>query len=228
MTPMIVLVHGAWHGPWCWGPLAEELGDLRVETVDLPSAGPDPKALGDLNADVAAIKAVVSAIEGPVLVVAHSYGGAPTTQAGTELPNVVGIVYVAAFQIDAGDSLASAAGGAPPDWWAINEAEGYVDPLRPEEIFYGDVDAAQTAASIAKLTHHSLAAFVQPITAAAWHTVPSTYVICEQDQAIPLFAQEAMAQRAKRVVRMATAHSPFLSKPAELAGILRAELAAYS
>lgn len=224
MTPTIVLVHGAWHGPWCWRRLIDELADQQVETVALPSAGPDPATLGDLHDDAAAVRSVVSAIEGPVLVVAHSYGGAPVTQGVSDLPNVVGLVYVAAFQLDVGDSLAGVGGSVTPDCWDVHEAEGYVDALRPEEIFYGGVDAAETAAAIARLTHHSLVAFGQPLTAAAWRTVPSTYVVCEQDQAIPVFAQEAMAQRSNRVVRMATAHSPFLSHPGELAGIIRAEL----
>jgi pimeloyl-ACP methyl ester carboxylesterase len=225
-SPTLVLVHGAWHGPWAWDRLVEELPDVDTRTVSLPSVGPDPAALGDLHADAEAIRSVVAGIAGPVVVCAHSYGGAPATEAAADLPNVIGLVYLCAFQLDIGESLGSAAGGAPPEWWDVHAAEGYVDPLRPDEIFYGDVDEATTRASIGRLGHQSLVALGQSLTRAAWRTIPSTYVVCEQDQAIPVFAQEAMAQRAKRVLRMPTSHSPFLSRPAQLAGVLRVELAA--
>ncbi|WP_219417275.1 alpha/beta hydrolase [Pseudonocardia nigra] len=224
-SPTLVLVHGAWHGPWAWDRLVEELSDVDVRTVALPSVGADPAALGDLRADAAAVRSVVAGIDGPVLVCAHSYGGAPVTEGVADLPNVVGLVYLCAFQLEIGDSLLSSVGGRPPEWWDVHEAEGYVDALRPREIFYGDVDEAAADAAIAQLGHQSLAALGQPLTRAAWHAVPSTYVICEQDRAIPVFAQKAMAQRAKRVLRMSASHSPFLSHPAQLAGVLRAELA---
>ena len=68
---------------------------------------------------------------------------------------------------------------------------------------------------------HSWAAFEQPLTQAAWRSVPSTHVVCEDDHALPLFAQEAVSQRAGSALRMPAGHSPFLSHPAELAGTLR-------
>jgi pimeloyl-ACP methyl ester carboxylesterase len=231
MTPQcpsgltLVLVHGAWHGPWVWERLVAELDDVPTRTVDLPSVGPDPARLGDLHADATAIREVAAGIDGPVVVCAHSYGGAPATEGVADLGNVVGLVYLCAFQLDVGDSLASTVGGEPPDWWDMHPDEGYVDALRPAEIFYADVDVITTATSIGRLGHQSLTALGQPLTTAAWHTVPSTYVICEQDRAIPVAAQEAMSRRAKNVLRMASSHSPFLSHPAALAGILRAELA---
>ncbi|MHA6795746.1 alpha/beta hydrolase [Pseudonocardia bannensis] len=224
--PTLVLVHGAWHGPWAWDRLVDELAGVEVRRVALPSVGPDPAALGDLYADAVAVRSVVAGIDGPVVVCAHSYGGAPVTEGVADLPNVAGLVYVCAFQLDVGDSLAAAVGGAPPDWWDVHEAEGYVDTLRPREIFYADVDEAAAEASIAQLGHQSLVALGQPLTKAAWRGIPSTYVVCEQDNAIPVIAQEAMAQHSKRVLRLPTSHSPFLSRPAELAQILRAELSA--
>ncbi|WP_214368955.1 alpha/beta hydrolase [Pseudonocardia sp. H11422] len=224
--PTLVLVHGAWHGPWCWDRLVDELTGVEVRTVALPSVGPDPAALGDLYADAEAVRSVVAGIDGPVVVCAHSYGGAPVTEGVAGLGNVAGLVYLCAFQLDVGDSLASTVGGAPPDWWDVHAAEGYVDALRPREIFYADVDEATARASIAQLGHQSIVALGQPLTKAAWRTVPSTYVVCDQDNAIPVVAQEAMAQRSKRVLRLPASHSPFLSRPTELAKILRAELSA--
>ncbi|MEU8006493.1 alpha/beta hydrolase [Catellatospora sp. NPDC049111] len=80
-TPSLLLVHGAWHGPWAWQQLIDQLSDLDVHTVALPTSGDDPATLGDLYDDAAAVNAAVAAISGPVVVVAHSYGGAPVTQA---------------------------------------------------------------------------------------------------------------------------------------------------
>jgi pimeloyl-ACP methyl ester carboxylesterase len=224
-TPALVLVHGAWHGPWCWDQLVTELAGIDVHTVGLPSAGPDPAALGDLYDDAAAVRATVSAIDGPVVVCAHSYGGLPVTEGTADLPQVVGLIYLCAFQLDVGEAL-STGRPQPPAWWDVNEAAGYVDARSPREIFYADVDEATTLATLPRLGHQSLRALNQPLTRAAWRTVPSTYVVCEDDQAIPAVAQEAMAQRSQRVLRMPTSHSPFLSRPAELAALLRAELAA--
>jgi pimeloyl-ACP methyl ester carboxylesterase len=220
----VLLVHGAWHGPWMWGALVREMPDVDVRTVALPSVGRDPAALGDLHADAAAIRSAAAAIHGPVLVCAHSYGGVPTTEGVADLSNVVGLVYLCAFQLDIGESLASAAGGAP-DWWDVHAAEGYVDAQRPLEIFYADVDEALARDAIMRLGHQSLVAFGQQVTRAAWRTIPSTYIVCEHDMAVPVAAQETMARRAGRVLRISASHSPFLSRPAQLAGILRAEIA---
>jgi pimeloyl-ACP methyl ester carboxylesterase len=223
--PTLVLVHGAWHGPWAWDAVIQELPDLAIRTVTLPSVGHDPATLGDMHADAAAVRETVTAIEGPVVVVAHSYGGVPTTEGLAGVSQVSRLVYLASFQLDVGESLFGAAGGERAEWWDVHEAEGYFDPLRPAEVFYGDVDEATVRSSIARLGHHSWPAITQPVTRAAWHTVPSTYVVCEKDAAIPLVAQEAMAQRAGQVLRLPTSHSPFLSRPADVASILRAEVA---
>ncbi|MEE6257859.1 alpha/beta hydrolase [Plantactinospora sonchi] len=230
-VPSLLLVHGAWHGPWAWQPLIEQLADIDVHTVTLPSSGHDPAALGDLYEDAAVVKAAVAAINGPVTVVAHSYGGAPVTEALDAADNVRRIVYLAAFQLDVGDSLFSSAGGVAPPWWEVHEdatlkAGGYIRALRPLETFYGDVDPETAEEAVSRLGLQSSASTEQPVTRAAWHTIPSTYIVCEADNALPPFAQEIMAKRAERVRRMNSAHSPFLSQPAELAALIRAELSA--
>lgn len=224
-APTLLLVHGAWHGPWMWRLLVEELADIDVRTVALPSAGPDAAVLGDLRADAEVVRAAASVVDGPVVVCAHSYGGQPVSEGVAGLSNVVGLVYLCAFQLDIGESLLGAVGGAAPDWWDVHEADGYVDALRPGEVFYADVHPDKARSAADRLGHHSLAAFGQPLLRAAWRTIPSTYVVCERDAAIPVGAQEAMSERARRVLRMPTSHSPFLSRPAQLAGVLRAELA---
>ncbi|MFG1866821.1 alpha/beta hydrolase [Micromonospora arborensis] len=229
--PSLLLVHGAWHGPSVWQSLVEQFPDIDIHTVALPSVGNDPTALGDLYDDAAVVKAAVAAIDGPVVVVAHSYGGAPVTEALADADNVRRIVYLAAFQPDIGDSLFSTAGGVAPPWWEVHEradlkGKGHIVPSQPREVFYGDVDPEIAEQAVARLGLQSWASTQQPLTAAAWRTIPSTYIICEADNALPPFAQELMAKRAERVLRMNSSHSPFLSQPAELAALIRAELSA--
>jgi pimeloyl-ACP methyl ester carboxylesterase len=203
---------------------------MEIRAVALPSSGPDPAALGDMYADAELIRETVGAIDGPVVVVSHSYGGVPTTEALAGVSQVRRLVYLSSFQLDIGDSLVTAAGSlfgaGRPDWWDLHEAEGYLDALRAEEIFFGGVDEATTREAVARLGHLSWPAINQPLTGAAWHTIPSTYVVCEQDAAIPVPAQEAMAQRSQRVLRLATSHSGCLLGAADLAAILKDEVGA--
>ena len=219
MTPTLVLVHGAWHGSWCWEPLADALGDVPIRTIDLPSAGDNPATLGDLYADAVAVRSALSSIGGPAVVLGHPYSGVVITEAVTADSGVAHLIYLCAFLLDEGESLAGAVGGTVPPWQAVRG--DHVLVKTPAAIFYNDVSPELTARSVARVSAHSLAAFEQPLTNAGWKVVPSTYVICEQDQAIPPSAQEAMAQRAGEVLRMDTWHSPFPSQPEALVGLLR-------
>ncbi|MGW6447456.1 alpha/beta fold hydrolase [Lentzea sp. NPDC055074] len=209
--PALLLVHGAWHGSWCWEPLRTLLESTgwRVDTVDLPSVAPHGAPRYGMHDDAQAIR---DTIDGPTVIVAHSYGGIPATQAAT--PDVQHLVYVAACMPDVGDSLLGMVGGTPPPWWRAEE--DVVHALTPETIFFNDVENPPTE----KLLPQSRRAFTDQLTAAAWHRTPSTYVISEKDNAIPPQAQEAMAGRARAAERLDAGHSPFLSCPRELAAII--------
>jgi pimeloyl-ACP methyl ester carboxylesterase len=91
---------------------------------------------------------------------------------------------------------------------------------RPTDVFYNDVEPRVAAWAQNRLLPTTFAAFTEPLTAAAWRNIPSTYITCERDQALPLHAQEAMAQRAESVQRLSAGHSPMLSRPSELAEII--------
>jgi pimeloyl-ACP methyl ester carboxylesterase len=222
----IVLVHGAWHGPWAWskvaGPLRERGFDVHL--VDLPSSGPDPSALGDLYADAAAVREVLDGIDGKALVVAHSYGGVAVTEGAAGAGNVSHIVYLTAFMLDEGESLFAMVGGVEPDWWIKDDEELSLMPGRPEEIFYNDCSPEDATDAASRLEPQSLPAIKQPVRSVAWRDVPTTYVICDRDNAIPVFAQEQFSQRAGDVRRMDASHSPFLSRADEVVAII-AELA---
>ncbi|WP_326570118.1 alpha/beta hydrolase [Actinacidiphila glaucinigra] len=229
--PTLVLVHGAWHGTWCWQPLVEHLPDLDVRTVALPSSGQDPAVLGGLYDDAEAVAKAIAAVGGPTVVVGHSYGGCPVTEAAAAAGDVERVIYLSALMQDAGDSVLSLVGGVHPPYWDVHEehqgqaGHGYFEAAQASDVLYSDVEPHLAQQAAAKLGRQSLASVTQPLTQAAWRTVPSTYILCEQDLAIPLPLQEAMATRAQRTVRLRSGHSPFLSQPAELARILRHELA---
>lgn len=111
-TPLL-LVHGAWHGSWCWGRLSVALGEAGFETytVDLPSHGEDTSTLGGLHEDATIIREALSGLPDRTVVVAHSYGGAPVAEGAADAPNVGHLVYLTAFMLDEGESVLGAAGG---------------------------------------------------------------------------------------------------------------------
>jgi len=150
-------------------------------------------------------------------VVAHSYGGLPVSEgAGGQVTH---LVYLCAFMLDAGESLLAAAGGTPPPWWEVHER--HIVARTPEAVFYNDLDPATAASAAGRLGLLSRAATETPLTRAAWHDIPSTYVVCDRDAAIPSFAQEAMAQRAGTVVHLDAGHSAAMSQPQEVASVVR-------
>ncbi|HEY6492832.1 MAG TPA: alpha/beta hydrolase [Trebonia sp.] len=227
--PTVVIVHGAWHTPAHFESFIKSIADIDVRTVRLPSSGPDISALGDMRDDAAEVRKVVSAIDGPVLVLAHSYGGVPVTEAlGPASENVKRITYLASFPLDVGESMVSVAtqGGTlphPPNW-DVHKDEGYILVKDPAFHFYDDVEPALAQKALDDLTYQSWSSQIQPLTNAAWREIPSTYVITDQDRILPIFAQEMFSQRTTDVRHIDSSHSPFLSRPAELAAILREEI----
>src|SRR3954447_5826138 len=109
MTATIVLVHGAWHGAWCWERLTPLLDGAGVPSVavDLPGHGADPGPFTDMHGDADRVRDVLDGIDGDVVLVGHSYGGIVITDIGTH-PNVRHLVYVAAFAIDADETAGNA------------------------------------------------------------------------------------------------------------------------
>jgi pimeloyl-ACP methyl ester carboxylesterase len=215
--PDLLLVHGAWHGAWAWEPLWRRLVDegWTVRTVDLPSSG----STAGLDADVQRVRDLLAAHPVPTLVVGHSYGGIVVSEACAGVDHVVGLGYVCAFLLDVGESLAGAL-PALPDWIEVDGPAGVTRARRPEQVFFADLPGDLAAASAARLQPQSLASFTTPQTQAAWRALPSAYLLCEQDRAIPPSAQEAMSDRAGRVVRLASGHSPFLSQPGGVVAFL--------
>jgi pimeloyl-ACP methyl ester carboxylesterase len=225
--PTILLVHGAWHGAWCWDAVRTllEAKGRTVVAIDLPTVHAPNKAELDLADDAKAVRNAVDAIEGPVVVVAHSYGGVPTTQGLAGAANVAHIVYIAAFALDAGESLLGAVGGVPPTWWMVDGALTTAgnDAEPPQSLFFNDLPDDVATANAARLLAQATKPFSDVVTEVAWKTIPSTYLITERDAVFPLFAQEALSGRAGSTVhRLDTSHSPFLSQPDATADIIDA------
>lgn len=203
--PSLLIVEGAWHKPDHFRPLVEELSGINVHTATLPSIGDDPGVLRDMYADAELIAQAAAAIDGPVVVVAHSYGGIPTTQALRCARNVRRIIHLAAFQLHAGESLISTNRGSLMSWSRLHQQRGigdYVEAMTPMTVFYNDVDTLTARRAASQLGYQSYASMQQQLTETAWKTIPSTYVVCEVDNAIPVAAQELFAKRADDVQRL--------------------------
>ena len=210
----IVLVHGAWHGAWAWDAVVQRLEGCDVVAVDLPSTlSPE----GSFEDDVAVVR---DAIGGePSVLCGHSYGGAVIGAAAAH-DDVVHAVFLCAFALEDGEQLH---GVAPPLRSAIrlDGAVTTIDPALANEAFYADVHPDLAASAITRLRPQSLAAVTSPVGAGAWQAKPSTYVVCTLDQAIEAEDQRAYAARCDVVEEWDCSHSPMLSKPDEVATLLR-------
>jgi hypothetical protein len=213
----VVLIHGAWHGAWCWDAVVHELRHRDVDpvAVELPFSG--------FADDVAAARSVISSVGPDVVVCAHSYGGVVVNEAVVGLTNVDHIVYLAAF-INTGDLSALMSGPLPLLDGIIDLGDEWCrfDPDLAHQIFYGDSDAATVAAITPRLRPMVMEGAV--IAGPGLHTasVPSTYVVCDRDRAIAPQAQYAMAEGSTRVIAWPTDHSPFLTRPGAVADLLQA------
>lgn len=219
-----MFVHGAWHGSWCWEPVRRilETGGIATAAVDNPSVA---QIGSDLHADADHLCDAIDAIDGPVVLVGHSYGGAVISDAGTH-PNVDQLVYLTAFALDEGESVMQNAlvGGEDMRLAEALQFDGdaiTVDAARTVEFFFHDCAPAVAADAVARLRPMSMAAMAGTSRAAAWRTKPVSYVVCTDDRAIPVALQRSCAARLDgEIVEMPTSHSPFLSRPEELARLL--------
>jgi pimeloyl-ACP methyl ester carboxylesterase len=224
----IVLVHGAFHGAWCWERLRRVLDERALPSIaiDLPGHGASTLPLGDLQADAHHVANLLGDIGGDVVLVGHSYGGGVITEAAGHADNVAHLVYVAAICPDVGESVARSVvvenlpRAELNDALIINEGVMTIDPARAQSAFYHDCDPADMAAAIERLGPQLAASLTQPVTVAPWRTVPSTYLLCRQDRAIPAALQSALAQRCDSTVELDASHSPFLSMPGAVADVL--------
>ena len=214
--PNFVLVHGAWADGSSWRGVIEGL-QANGEPVIAPQF-----PLTSLADDVARLRQVLARQAGPTIVVGHSYGGQIITALGTDAPGVVGLVYVAAFALDEGESLGEllAQGPVPPA--LVHQSvddRGFV--WLAEEAF-----TSHFAADVDPVTSKVLFAVQQPIASSifsdvmgvpAWRSLPSWYLVATEDQAIPPPAQQSFAQRmGATTIEVPSSHLAMVSHPKEV------------
>ncbi|MBB5773977.1 pimeloyl-ACP methyl ester carboxylesterase [Nonomuraea jabiensis] len=169
-----------------------------------------------MHDDAAVLAAELASVAGPVVLLGHSYGGIPITEAAAGASNVDRLIYLAAYMPDKGQSMYAIHGLPDPE-----DTSGLF-PLgdEPRVSLYGDLPDAEAEQAVSKLVNQTLRSFAEKVDAAAWRSVPSTYIITEQDKAIPPALQEQMAAQAAEIHRLPGGHSPFLSQPRRLAALI--------
>ena len=232
--PTVVLVHGAFADASGWAGVLRELQRDGL-TVLAP-----PNPLRQLSGDSDAIASFVGAIDGPVLLVGHSYGGAVITRASAELPNVVGLVYLAAFGLDQGETVLSVQEPFPPTMLAQSarptpyEAPGaaggpdlFIDHQLFRETFCADVPADQSEVLFATQRPVAAATLNEPLDRApGWRDKPSWYLVSEHDRTIDPATEFFMAERMGATTEhIDGSHLAFVSRPVAVAAFIMSAVA---
>ncbi|HEY0318049.1 MAG TPA: alpha/beta hydrolase [Solirubrobacterales bacterium] len=219
----VVFVHGACvkDGSWWWHRTAELLAerDVASEAPALPSCGetgePTDAQGPGLVEDVAAVRELLTAGDEPTVVVAHSYGGIVTAEAAAGVDAVRHLLLVSSYLPEVGQSLSSFGGEEPAPFLDI-DPEGGTFTVRPDalaETFLQDCGPEIQRQAAHKTARQSLAVLEQPVQAAAWQDLASTYLVCAEDRGTPVDLQREFAGRADSVVELDAGHHPFLSQP---------------
>ena len=219
-SPNIVLVHGAWADGSCWSEVIEH---LQADGYDV-TAPQFPET--SLAADVARLRHVLSLQDGPTVVAGHSYGGQIMTALGTDAPNAVALVYIAAFGLDEGESI-----GALPQQGPPTPALAHLDidvaglAWLPEEDFVNhfaaDIDPVKAKVMHAVQQPLSATTLTDVMGAPAWKSLPSWYLVATDDQAIPPEAERQFAKRMDATtVEVASGHCAMVSHPDDVVELI--------
>ncbi len=229
-----LLIHGAWHGGWCWDkvvPIMEKAGH-KVEAPDLPGHGEDKTPIQEVSLQAYAdiVCRAVDAQPDKVILVGHSMGGIVITQAAEYRPEKIEtLVYLTAFLPRNGESLFQLSGGDTEALIGSNlsmagDGSCTVKDEVIKEGFYGDCSSEDVARAKSLLVPQAVASFATPVstTEEGFGRIPRVYIECLRDKAISPSVQKRMhtALPCRKVISMNTSHSPFFSAPEELAGHL--------
>ncbi|HEX3458449.1 MAG TPA: alpha/beta hydrolase [Candidatus Baltobacteraceae bacterium] len=219
--PNIVLVHGAWADGSSWSAVIERL-QADGYTVTAPQFG-----MGALANDVARLREVLARQSGPTIVAGHSYGGQIMTALGTDAPNVAGLVYIAAFGLDQGESIGALLGNGPypPALQHLSiDKEGYA--WLPEDDFVNhfaaDVDPVKARVMFAVQQPLAASTLGEVMGVPAWKALRSWFLVAEGDQAIPPDAERLFAKRmGATTVEVASNHVAMVSHPDEAVALIK-------
>jgi pimeloyl-ACP methyl ester carboxylesterase len=232
--PTVVLVHGAFADASSWNGVIERLQAKGI-SVTAPA-----NPLRGIAADSAYLAGVFDQIPGPVLAVGHSYGGAVITNAATGAKNVVGLVYVAAFAPDEGETLGAVEAGSKdsvlngalvprqyPTADGQSATEFYIDPTKAREAFAGDLSDEQAALIAATQRPVAEAAFGEPNGPPAWKHLPSWTVLATDDKAAGTDVVRSMAERAgAKITEVDGSHVIMVSQPEAVTNVILEAVAA--
>jgi pimeloyl-ACP methyl ester carboxylesterase len=220
--PNIVLVHGAWADGSSWSAVVEPLqhSGYHVTAPQFP--------LTSLAADVARLRQVLARQGGPTIVAGHSYGGQIMTALGADAPNVAGLVYIAAFGLDQGESIGALLNQGPPSPALAHQfidEQGYA--WMPEQDFTGhfaaDVDPVKARVMCAVQQPLSGSALQEVMGVPAWKSQPSWYLVATGDEAIPPQAERQFAARmGATTVEVPSSHVAMVSHPREVLALIQA------
>lgn len=226
--PSIVLVHGFWGGAAHWAKVIAELTRNGYDANDIHAVENPLTSLAD---DAERTRKMVAQIEGPVVLVGHSYGGKVITQAG-DMPNVKALVFIAAFAPDAGESAGGLSQARPPAAFAniAPDSDGYlwVKPDKFRESFCQDLPAEEALIMAVTQKAPIGSTFGDTVTAPAWRKKPNYYQVSLNDRMINPDNQQMMADRMKPVkkIELAASHASLASHPAEVTALILAAAAA--
>jgi len=220
--PNIVLVHGAWADGSSWSAVIQSLQGAGY-TVTAPQF---PET--SLAADVARLRQVLGRQAGPTVVAGHSYGGQVMTALGTDAPNAVALVYIAAFALEQGESLGALLGGGPPSpalAHLVVDEQGFA--WLPEEDFTGhfasDVEPVKAKVMWAVQQGLSMSTFEDVMGVPAWKSLPTWYLVAGNDEAIPPPAQRMFAERmGATTVEVPSSHVAMVSHPDDVVKVIKA------
>lgn len=220
--PNVVLVHGAWADGSSWRAVIKA---LQADGYNVTAPQFPETSLAD---DVARLRHVLTRQAGPTVVAGHSYGGQIMTALGNDAPSVVGLVYIAAFGLDEGESLGALLGGGPPTpslAHLIVDEQGFA--WLPEEDFVNhfaaDVDPAEARVLNAVQQGLSMSTFEDVMGVPAWKSHPSWYLVAMNDEAIPPDAERMFAQRmGASTVEVPSGHLAMVSHPDEVVRMINA------
>src|SRR2546425_12752529 len=224
--PNIVLVHGAWADGSCWSGVIERLQaeGFQVRAPQFP--------LSSLADDVARLRQVLEFQDGPTIVVGHSYGGQIITALGSDAPNVVGLVYIAAFGLDEGESLGallSQGPGTPALEHLFTDSRGFGWLSEDDFVnhFAADVDPTQAKVLYAVQQPLATSAFGDVMGVPAWKSLPSWYLVAQNDEALPPDAERQFAARmGATTVEIPSSHVAMVSQPVEVTELIEKAAAA--
>jgi pimeloyl-ACP methyl ester carboxylesterase len=215
--PTIVLVHGAWADSSGWNDSVKALQNKGYTTLAVATP------LRSLHGDAAYLSSVLASIDGPIVLVGHSYGGMVMTNAATGNPNVKALVYIAAFAPDQGEKqieliLKNPGSQIGPDTLTVRPYPGgldsYITPSLFHRIFAQDVSEKTAAVMAATQRPFDLGILEEPSGPPAWKSIPSWYLVTTEDRAIPPATQRFMAERAgAAIAEVRASHVPMNSRP---------------